>query len=198
MKLANLGALALSACLAGGCLAGCAAEKQAPMPETGPAQEQSPAAEEQGGEEAGDQDVTEIKAEEPKPIHEHIWVPDYELEVVPAETETIHHEAVTEEVVEYHTVCNECLEIVDGSAEKHSAETGHVGATPDVAVPVTRTVAEARDEVKEVAPEKTQLVSTTETCTTCGETRPAEKKTVDPEAVSRAAATQAESGLGAE
>ena len=165
MKLAKLGALALSACLAGGCLAGCAAEKPTAVSDTGPAQEQAAdgTAEAPDGSSSEDVAAEELEA---APVHEHIWIPNYELEVVPAETETIHHEAVTEDVIEYHTVCNECLAIVDGIAEQHSAETGHVGATPDVAVPVTRTVTEASDEVKETVPEKTQLVSTSETCTT--------------------------------
>lgn len=191
MKLAKLGALALSACLAGGCLAGCAAEKPTAVPDTGPAQEEAAdgTAEAPDGSSGEDVAAEELEA---APVHEHIWIPNYELEVVPAETETIHHEAVTEDVIEYHTVCNECLVIVDGIAEQHAAETGHVGATPDVAVPVTRTVTEASDEVKETVPEKTQLVSTSETCTTCGETRETERKTVDPEAVSQAAQEQAE------
>ncbi len=198
MKLANLGAVALAACLAGGCLAGCAAQEPTAVPDTGPAREEPAQGE---GDEAESGDAEEVTAEEADaaPAHEHIWVPNYELQVIPAETETVHHDAVTEEVIEYHTVCNECLAIVDGIAEQHAAETGHVGATPDVAVPVTRTVTEASDEVKEVTPEKTQLVSTTETCTTCGETRTSEKKTVDPEAVSQATQSQAstEGGLAA-
>ena len=64
-------------------------------------------------------------------------------------------------------------------------------------MPVTRTVTEASDEIKETVPEKTQLVSTSETCTTCGETRETEKKTVDPEAVSQAAQEQAENTAAA-
>lgn len=62
---------------------------------------------------------------------------------------------------------------------------------------MTRTVTEASDEVKETVPEKTQLVSTSETCTTCGETRETEKKTVDPEAVGQAAQEQAENTAAA-
>lgn len=193
MKLANLGAVALAACLAGGCLAGCAAQEPTAVPDTGPTQEEPAQAEGNDAEGADAEEAPggEAEASDAAPVHEHIWVPNYELQVIPAETETVHHDAVTEEAIEYHTVCNECLAIVDGIAEQHAAETGHVGATPDVAVPVTRTVTEASDEVKEVTPEKTQLVSTTETCTTCGETRMSEKKTVDPEAVSQAAQEQA-------
>lgn len=196
MKLTKLGALALSACLAGGCLAGCASNEATPVPDTGPSQEQPANDNEEATNESSDEEVAAEEAEA-APAHEHIWIPNYELEVIPAETETIHHDAVTEDVIEYHTVCNECLAIVDGIAEQHAAETGHVGSTPDVAVPVTRTVTEASDEVKETVPEKTQLVSTSETCTTCGETRETEKKTVDPEAVSQAAQEQAENAEAA-
>ena len=196
MKLTKLGALALSACLAGGCLAGCASNEATPVPDTGPSQEQPANGDEEATNESSDEEVAAEEAEA-APVHEHIWIPNYELEVIPAETETIHHDEVTEDVIEYHTVCNECLAIVDGIAEQHAAETGHVGSTPDVAVPVTRTVTEASDEVKETVPEKTQLVSTSETCTTCGETRETEKKTVDPEAVSQAAQEQAENAEAA-
>lgn len=196
MKLTKLGALALSACLAGGCLAGCASNEATPVPDTGPSQEQPANDNEEATNESSDEEVTAEEAEA-APVHEHIWIPNYELEVIPAETETIHHDEVTEDVIEYHTVCNECLAIVDGIAEQHAAETGHIGSTPDVAVPVTRTVAEASDEIKETVPEKTQLVSTSETCTTCGETRETEKKTVDPEAVSQAAQEQAENAEAA-
>lgn len=196
MKLTKLGALALSACLAGGCLAGCASNEATPVPDTRPSQEQPANGNEEATSESSDE-VVAAEEVEAAPVHEHIWIPNYELEVIPAETETIHHDAVTEDVIEYHTVCNECLAIVDGIAEQHAAETGHVGATPDVAVPVTRTVTEASDEVKETVPEKTQLVSTSETCTTCGETRETEKKTVDPEAVSQAAQEQAENAEAA-
>lgn len=196
MKLTKLGALALSACLAGGCLAGCASNEATPVPDTGPSQEQPANGNEEATSESSDE-VVAAEEVEAAPVHEHIWIPNYELEVIPAETETIHHDAVTEDVIEYHTVCNECLAIVDGIAEQHAAETGHVGATPDVAVPVTRTVTEASDEVKETVPKKTQLVSTSETCTTCGETRETEKKTVDPEAVSQAAQEQAENAEAA-
>ncbi|WP_217952063.1 hypothetical protein [Adlercreutzia caecimuris] len=199
MKLANLGALALSACLAGGCLAGCAPEPRIAVPDTGPAEEQPlAAATQEPAEEADVGEATPAAAEpESEPVHEHIWLPNYELQVIPAQTETIHHDAVTEEAVELHTVCNVCLAIVDGVADQHAAETGHVGATPDVEVPVTRTVTEASDEVREISPETTQLVSTSDTCTTCGETRQTDKKTVDPETVSQAVQDDAGSPLGA-
>ena len=119
MKLANLGALALSACLAGGCLAGCAPEPRIAVPDTGPAEEQPlAAATQEPAEEADVGEATPAAAEpESEPVHEHIWLPNYELQVIPAQTETIHHDAVTEEAVELHTVCNVCLAIVDGVAD---------------------------------------------------------------------------------
>ena len=177
MKLANLGALALSACLAGGCLAGCAPEPRIAVPDTGPAEEQPLAAATQEPAEEADAGEAAPAAAEPEsePVHEHIWLPNYELQVIPAQTETIHHDAVTEEAVELHTVCNVCLAIVDGVADQ----------------------TEASDEVREISPETTQLVSTSDTCTTCGETRQTDKKTVDPETVSQAVQDDAGSPLGA-
>ena len=96
MKLAKLGALALSACLAGGCLAGCAAEKPTAVPDTGPAQEQAADGTAEAPDGSSGEDVDEEL--EAAPVHEHIWIPNYELEVVPAETETIHQESLTEDV----------------------------------------------------------------------------------------------------
>lgn len=122
MKLTKLGALALSACLAGGCLTGCAANEATPVPDTGPSQEQPADDSEEATNVSSDEEV--VAEDEAAPVHEHIWIPNYELEVIPAEDETIHHDAVTEDVIEYHTVCNECLAIVDGIAEQHAAETG--------------------------------------------------------------------------
>ena len=62
---------------------------------------------------------------------------------------------------------------------------------------MTRTVTEASDEVREISPETTQLVSTSDTCTTCGETRQTDKTTVDPETLSQAVQDDAGSPLGA-
>ena len=115
----------------------------------------------------------------PEPVHEHIWVADYELETTDVVTETVHHDAVTEEVVEDHAVCNVCLEIVDDEVEAHQAATGHTGVSAGVPVAVERVVSEAWDEEVEKSPASSALVSRTETCTQCGERRDAEVKTVD-------------------
>lgn len=116
------------------------------------------------------------------PLHEHVWVADYELETTDAVAETIHHEAVVEEVTEDRTVCNVCLEPIDGQVEAHQAATGHTGVSEGVPVTVERTVSEAWDEVVEKAPASSALVSRTETCTQCGEQRPIEEKIVDASA----------------
>ena len=89
MKLTKLGALALSACLAGGCLAGCAANEATPVPDTGSSQEQPADGSEEATHQSSDEEVVAEEAEA-APVHEHIWIPNYELEVIPAETETIH------------------------------------------------------------------------------------------------------------
>lgn len=106
------------------------------------------------------------------PAHEHHWGPGYE---------TIHHEAVTDEVVHpatsetvvaYHTVCPDCETVIDGMAREHQEDTGH--GVPQTNVP--------REETRPLAAEWTETVVLEEAweeqkmtkvvCSGCGEWKP--------------------------
>lgn len=101
--------------------------------------------------------------------HEHAWVDDYE---------TIHHEAITHEetvapvyeaVIEYHTVCNECGEQIDGQAREHIDETCHGGYSTSVPVAVARLVTEGRTDIIEDEPAYDESVVAGRHCSVCGE-----------------------------
>lgn len=101
--------------------------------------------------------------------HEHAWVDDYE---------TIHHEAITHEetiapvyeaVIEYHTVCNECGEQIDGQAREHIDETGHGGYSTSVPVAVPRLVTEGRIDIIEDEAAYDESVVSGRHCSVCGE-----------------------------
>lgn len=95
--------------------------------------------------------------------------------------ETIHHAAVTHtETVEpvyenqttYHTVCNECGEVIDGTAAQHIRDTGHSGYSTNV--PITNEVLVSEGYTHEVTdtPAYDETVASEMVCTLCGETRP--------------------------
>lgn len=181
-------ACALALALGCGSLVGCAPGNGPETPRTGADGQEVVQLQEEGAEaataasenETGDGAESSAEAVAAEPSHEHVWVADYSMETVEAVTEKVHHDAVEEEAVEDHTVCNVCKEPIDGKVEAHEKETGHKGATTDVPIKVKKVVKEAYDEEKIVTPEKSQLVSTTETCAVCGEQREIEKKTIDP------------------
>lgn len=116
-------------------------------------------------EETGDDDEADDEN-----AHEHEWQVVYE---------TVHHDAVThtetvepvyEEQTTYHTVCNECKEIIDGEAAQHIRETGHSGYSTNV--PITDTVLVSDGYTEEVVdtPAYDEQVATELVCPVCGET----------------------------
>lgn len=121
--------------------------------------------------------VTEVEEQRPLSkveltvpvIHEHDWVEDYEI---------VHHDAmiheetvapVYEAVIEYHTVCNECNEPIDGAAREHIEETGHNGYSTNVPITVSRLVTEGRIDIVEDSPAFDESVVTGRHCSICGE-----------------------------
>ena len=182
MKMNRLMPCVLALALSGGALVGCAQEDAQPMPDTGPTAEQT---------------ADEASVEETTPVHEHTWVSEYQLQTIPAVTETVHHDAETETVMENHTICNVCYEVIDDSIEAHQAETGHVGVSTNVPVPVEKETVAAWDETIVKTPEQTKLVSNSEKCSTCGEVRQLEQtKVIDPADAAQAVA-DTEGGAGA-
>lgn len=109
--------------------------------------------------------------------HEHDWAVTYK---------TVHHDAVTHtETVEpvygeettYHTVCNECQQVIDGVADQHIRETGHSGYSTNV--PITNEVLVSEGYTYEVTdtPAYDEAVPDELVCTLCGETRPIDGNT---------------------
>ncbi len=101
MKRINAAVCAAALALACSAAAGCAPDGAAPHEEAAdPAVSEAPAAPAAPG-------IGEAPPEA-EPVHEHIWVSDYELETTEAVTETVHHESVIEEVVEDQAVWHVC------------------------------------------------------------------------------------------
>ena len=72
----------------------------------------------------------------------------------------------------YHTVCNECQQVIDGTADQHIRETGHSGYSTNV--PITDEVLVSEGYTHEVTdtPAYDETVADEMVCTLCGETRP--------------------------
>lgn len=106
-----------------------------------------------------------------EPQHVHDWTITYT---------TVHHDAVTHtETVaptygsrtSYHTVCNECQQVIDGKADEHIRETGHAGYSTNV--PITDEVVVSEGYTREVTdtPAYDETVPDKMVCTTCGATQ---------------------------
>ena len=100
--------------------------------------------------------------------HVHDWTITYK---------TVHHDAVTHtETVApvygskttYHTVCNECQQVIDGKADEHIRETGHSGYSTNV--PITDEVVVTEGYTHEVTdtPAYDETFPDKMVCTTCG------------------------------
>lgn len=102
---------------------------------------------------------------------QHDWTVTYK---------TVHHDAVTHtetvdpvygEETTYHTVCNDCGQVIDGIADQHIKDTGHSGYSTNV--PITDEVVESEGYTQEVTdtPAYDELVADQLVCTLCGATR---------------------------
>ena len=103
---------------------------------------------------------------------EHDWTITYR---------SVHHDAVTHtETVDpvyaqettYHSVCNDCEEVIDGVAAQHLKETGHSGYSTNV--PITDEVLVSKGYTHEVVdtPAYDETVADKMVCTICGEEQP--------------------------
>lgn len=102
---------------------------------------------------------------------EHVWIPVYGIEHKEAVTSSHEVDPTYESRTTAHTVCNDCLAIIDGKAQHHLDETGHSGYTPDV--PVTDEVMTDEGGIVTVIVENEsdELVITGEKCALCDEER---------------------------
>lgn len=94
---------------------------------------------------------------------------------------TVHHDAMThtetvppvyDKETTYHTVCNDCKQVIDGKADEHIKETGHSGYSTNV--PITDEVVASEGYTKEVTdtPAYDETVPDKVVCTKCGAERP--------------------------
>lgn len=112
--------------------------------------------------------------------HEHSWVAVYGLE---------HHDAVTHEVphaaeyayeTSYHTVCNDCRQVIDGKAGEHIEATGHGGYSTNVPVVSEVIASQAWTETVTDVEAHDELVVTAERCSVCDALRAAEDSEPQP------------------
>lgn len=105
---------------------------------------------------------------------------------------TVHHDAVTHtETVKpvyanqttYHTVCNDCKQVIDGKADEHLEETGHSGYSTNV--PITDEVLVSKGYTHEVTDKAAydETVPDKMVCTKCGATRPVDSTSAVASAV---------------
>lgn len=124
-----------------------------------------------GNNEATNEDNDATQASDVASDHEHDWTLTYR---------TVHHDAVThtetvdpvyEDQTTYHTVCNECGDIIDGQAAQHIRDTGHSGYSTNV--PITNEVLVSEGYTHEVTdtPAYDEMVADSLVCTICGETQ---------------------------
>lgn len=139
---------------------------QAPSPgqSAKPAAESVAAASQQGG--AGD--------EQAQPAHTHDWTVTYKTVHHDAETHTEHVDAVYRARTTYHTVCNECEQVIDGVADQHIKDTGHSGYSTNVPIEDTVMESAAYDKVVTDKEAWDETVPDKMVCATCGETKDAE------------------------
>lgn len=158
-------ACAGAAIVAVGLAALCASAALGPADDRSPGGEQAPVSRQQQPEHsAAGQDVEEC---------EHVWIPAYGIDHKDAVTSSHEVDPTYESRTTAHTVCNDCLAIIDGKAQQHLDNTGHSGYTPDV--PVTDEVMTDEGGVVTVIVENEsdELVITGEKCALCGEARAA-------------------------
>lgn len=123
------------------------------------------------------QDAQTFRIQDQMNEHVHTWVPY---------TTTIHHNAVTTEVqhqpiydlqTTYHTVCNECEAVIDGTALAHIADTGHAGYSTNV--PITAEALRQAGYTETVVLEDAwdETVTDGAICSSCGEKSPVSETT---------------------
>lgn len=149
------GALAASAAIALAAACACGAAAWHAMPHE--------------GSEAPEQVQATVELEEPAEEHVHEWSPLTETVRHDAVTSTVRHPAEYAQQTAYHTVCNECGEVIDNAAEQHVEATGHSGYTVNVPREETVLTKDAWSEVVVVQDAYDEVVVKGSICLGCGE-----------------------------
>ena len=122
------------------------------------------------------------------PAHQHNWVAQTKTVHHDAQYKTVHHDAVThtehvapvyQNQTTYHTVCNECKQVIDGKADEHIKQTGHSGYSTNVPITDEVMVSEGYDKQVTDTPAYDETVIDKLVCTTCGATKDAPQATSD-------------------
>lgn len=118
--------------------------------------------------------ITQGDGSEAAAEHEHNWVAVYGLEHHDAVTHEVEHPAEYADETSYHTVCNDCKQIIDGKADDHIAATEHSGYSTNV--PIVNQVLASQGWTETVVDEEAhdELVITGEKCSICDLMRPAQ------------------------
>ena len=79
-------------------------------------------------------DSKESGSDSKEQSHTHDWSITYKTVHHDAVTHTEHVEPVYQNQTTYHTVCNECKQVIDGKADEHIKQTGHSGYSTNVPI----------------------------------------------------------------
>lgn len=119
------------------------------------------------------------KTDDGEKAHTHDWSITYKTVHHDAVTHTEHVAPVFQNQTTYHTVCNECKQVIDGKADEHIKETGHSGYSTNVPITDEVMVSEGYDKVITDTPAYDETVIDKLVCTTCGATKDAPQATTD-------------------
>lgn len=171
--------LALVALIGGGAYYGI--NHQGSQSDTGSHTETTQAkdSEKSDSEDSGSDASTKDGSKSKEKSHTHDWSITYKTVHHDAVTHTEHVAPVYQNQTTYHTVCNECKQVIDGKADEHIKETGHSGYSTNV--PITDEVMVSKGYDKQVTdtPAYDETVIDKLVCTTCGATKDAPQATAD-------------------
>lgn len=171
--------LALVALIGGGAYYGI--NHQGSQSDTGSHTETTQAkdSEKSDSEDSGSDASTKDGSKSKEKSHTHDWSITYKTVHHDAVTHTEHVAPVYQNQTTYHTVCNECKQVIDGKADEHIKQTGHSGYSTNV--PITDEVMVSKGYDKQVTdtPAYDETVIDKLVCTTCGATKDAPQATAD-------------------
>ena len=92
------------------------------------------------------EDSKESGSDSKEQSHTHDWSITYKTVHHDAVTHTEHVAPVYQNLTTYHTVCNECKQVIDGKADEHIKQTGHSGYSTNVPITDEVMVSEGYDK----------------------------------------------------
>lgn len=171
--------LALVALIGGGAYYGI--NHQGSQSDTGSHTETTQAkdSEKSDSEDSGSDASTKDGSKSKEKSHTHDWSITYKTVHHDAVTHTEHVAPVYQNQTTYHTVCNECKQVIDGKADDHIKQTGHSGYSTNVPITDEVMVSEGYDKQVTDTPAYDETVIDKLVCTTCGATKDAPQATAD-------------------